>query len=102
MTPIEAIQQQQQPTHPSTPFPIPPTQTTTDDLTLLYEKLAMECEQFVQLIGGQAQYAHMNVNLIPIRECLMHLCRSRELTPPQALVQKVSFDPSFSSVFSRL
>ncbi|KAJ8950014.1 hypothetical protein NQ318_002425 [Aromia moschata] len=82
LTPIET-----QP-HPSTPFPIPPTTLANDDLAMLYEKLTVEVEQFVQVTAGQAQYAHMNTNMLLIRDCLMHMLRNRELTPPQAIVQK--------------
>lgn len=84
LTPIES-----QP-HPATPFPIPPTTLATDDLTLLYEKLIVEVEQFIQLTAAQAQYTHMNTNMLVIRDCLMHILRNRDLTPPQAIVQKVS------------
>ncbi|KAG5879168.1 hypothetical protein JTB14_029970 [Gonioctena quinquepunctata] len=83
LTPIEAQQ-----SHPSTPFPIPQTGLATDDLTLLYEKLVLEVEQFVQQTSAQAQYTHMNANMLMIRDCLMLMLRSRDLTPPQAIVQK--------------
>lgn len=82
LTPIES-----QP-HPTTPFLIPPTTLATDDLTLLYEKLIVDVEQFVQLTAAQAQYTHMHTNMLVIRDCLMHILRNRDLTPPQAIVQK--------------
>lgn len=81
-TPVEAQ------SHSSTPFSIPQTALSSDDITLLYEKLTVEVEQFVQLTGGQTQYGLMNSNMLMIRDCLMHILRNRDLTPPQAIVQK--------------
>ncbi|XP_060519791.1 CCR4-NOT transcription complex subunit 1 isoform X2 [Cylas formicarius] len=83
MTPLEP-----QP-HPATPFP-PVAQTTlpSDDMTLLFEKLTAEVEQFIQLTGQQAQYLHMNNNMVVIRDCFVHFLRNRDVTPPQAIVQK--------------
>ncbi|CAH1107243.1 unnamed protein product [Psylliodes chrysocephalus] len=79
-TPIEVQ------SHSTTPFPIPQTALATDDITLLYEKLAVEVEQFVQLTGGQAQYTMMNNSMLVVRDCLMHMLRNRDMT--QAIVQK--------------
>lgn len=84
LTPIETQ------LHPSTPFPLPQATVLSDDLTLIFEKLGLEIEQFVQATSGQPQYSHMNSNLLLIRECLLHASRNREPTPPQAIVQKVS------------
>ncbi|KAJ8969734.1 hypothetical protein NQ317_006395, partial [Molorchus minor] len=81
LTPIESQ-------HPPTPFPLPPTTLATDDLAMLYEKLTVEVEQFVQLTAAQAQYTHMNSNMLVVRDLLMHMLRNRDLTPPQAIVQK--------------
>lgn len=82
LTPIEAQ------AHSSTPFQ-PQTALPTDDLVMLCEKLTIEVEQFVQLISSQGQYTHMNTSMLVIRDCLMHFLRNREVTPPQAIVQKV-------------
>ncbi|XP_023027069.1 CCR4-NOT transcription complex subunit 1 isoform X2 [Leptinotarsa decemlineata] len=79
LTPIENQQ--------STLFPLPQTGLATDDLTLLYDKLLVDVEQFVQLTAGQAQFTHMNANMLMIRDCLMLMLRNREMAP-QALVQK--------------
>ncbi|KAL3275904.1 hypothetical protein HHI36_020639 [Cryptolaemus montrouzieri] len=71
----------------ATPFPIPQG-GLSEDLVLLFEKLLLDVDQFVQTTSGQTQYAHMNSNMIILREFLMHTLRSRDITPPQALVQK--------------
>lgn len=83
LTPIETQ------SHSSAPFQIPQTALPTDDLVILCEKLTIEVEQFVQLVAGQGQYNHMNTSMLVIRDCLMHFLRNRDLTPPQAIVQKV-------------
>ncbi|CAG9826421.1 unnamed protein product [Diabrotica balteata] len=79
-TPIEVQ------SHSSTPFPIPQNILPTDDIAILYEKLAIDVEQFVQLLG-QAQ-ALMSSSMVLIRDCLLHMSRNRDSTPPQAIVQK--------------
>ncbi|CAH1997116.1 unnamed protein product [Acanthoscelides obtectus] len=82
----------QQPPHAATPFQIAQAQPQQppDDLalSLLYEKLIVEIEQFVQLTAGQGQYNHMNANMLVIRDNLMYTLRNRDLAPPQAIVQK--------------
>lgn len=83
LTPIEAQ------THSSVPFQIPAATLPTDDLVIICEKLTIEVEQFIQLVAGQAQYGHLNTSMLLIRDCLMHFLRNRELTPPQAIIQKV-------------
>jgi CCR4-NOT transcription complex subunit 1 len=82
LTPIETQ------LHPSTPFPLPQATVINDDLALLIEKLALEVEQFIQAVSGQPQYGHINSNMMMIRDCLMHILRNRDVTPPQAIVQK--------------
>jgi CCR4-NOT transcription complex subunit 1 len=89
LTPIETQ------LHPSTPFPLPQATVINDDLALLIEKLALEVEQFIQAVSGQPQYGHINSNMMMIRDCLMHILRNRDVTPPQAIVQKVR--PSYST-----
>lgn len=83
LIPIEAQSQA------SAPFQIPQAALPTDDLVILCEKLTIEVEQFAQLVAGQGQYSHMNTSMLVIRDCLMHFLRNREITPPQAVVQKV-------------
>lgn len=83
LTPIESHP------HPSTPFPMPQAALQTDDLALLYEKLTVEIEQFITLTAAQAQYNHINTNMLLIRDYLMHMLRNRDVTPQQTLVQKV-------------
>lgn len=77
--------------HTATPFPIPTlpqTSLLTDDMAMLYEKLAMEAEQFVQATAGQPQYTNMNSVIHILRECLLHHLRVRDMTLTQTLVQK--------------
>lgn len=83
LTPIETQ------SHSSAPFQIPQATLPTDDLVILCEKLTLEVEQFVQLVASQSQYSHMNSSMMVIRDCLVHFLRNRDLTPPQAIVQKV-------------
>lgn len=83
LTPIEAQ------SHSSAPFQISQTALPADDLVMLCEKLTIEVEQFIQLVAGQAQYSHINTSVLVIRDCLVHFLRNRDLTPPQAIVQKV-------------
>ncbi|KAK9891930.1 hypothetical protein WA026_017413 [Henosepilachna vigintioctopunctata] len=68
-------------------FPIPQG-ILSEDLILLFEKLLLEVDQFLQTTSGQSQYAHMNSSMMILRDCLMHTLRSRDTTPPQALIQK--------------
>lgn len=81
-------------THPHPPTPFQPTQNViaaADDMTAVYEKLAVEVEQFVQTISTQASFSAMNSNLHFLHEYLMHAIRSRDLLlSGMNLVQKVS------------
>ncbi|KAL1517994.1 hypothetical protein ABEB36_001684 [Hypothenemus hampei] len=76
--------------HPTTPFPLNQTVMAADELSLMFEKLIAEIEQFVQLIVSQAQYTHINTNMLRVRDCLVHFLRTRDasVNPPQGLVQK--------------
>lgn len=83
LTPIETQ------AHPSTPFPIQQATLPTDDLTLAYDKLVVEVEQFIQGTTGQQLYTNMNTSMHVLRECLMHSLRVRDLSTTQTIVQKV-------------
>lgn len=76
-------------THPSTPFQVPQSSLASDDVAALYEKLAMEVEQFVQATAGQTAYTTMNTNMLVLRDCLMHAFRNRDIVASHAIVQKV-------------
>ncbi|CAH0545815.1 unnamed protein product [Brassicogethes aeneus] len=84
-TPIEA---QPQPQQAQAQFQMPPQAAVpNDDIGVLYEKLALEVEQFVQAVQGQAQYALMCSTMQVLRDYLMISIRNRE-TPPNGIVQK--------------
>ncbi|KAF2893609.1 hypothetical protein ILUMI_12564 [Ignelater luminosus] len=76
--------------HPPTPFqPSQNVIAAADDMSAVYEKLAVEVEQFVQAISTQASFSAMNSNLHILHECLMHAIRSRDLVlSGMNLVQK--------------
>lgn len=74
----------------------PPTHTTTsfqmsqsDDLVTLFEKLALEADQFIQATNGQGIYATMYDCMVLIRECLMFSMHNREIGSNIATIQKV-------------
>ncbi|XP_076264687.1 CCR4-NOT transcription complex subunit 1 isoform X3 [Rhynchophorus ferrugineus] len=60
----------------------------SDDTSLLFEKLTSDVEQFIQLTNAQTQYSHMYQNILVIRDCLFQFLRTRDVSPPQAIVQK--------------
>lgn len=75
--------------HPSTPFQVPQSSLASDES--LYEKLAVEVEQFVQATAGQTAYTTMNTNMLMLRDCLMHAFRNRDIVvASHAVVQKVN------------
>lgn len=74
--------------HPSTPFQV--TQVlASDDVITLYEKLALEVDQFVQATNGQTAYTVMNNNMQVIRDCLITAIHNREVVSGLTIVQKV-------------
>lgn len=76
--------------HPSTPFQV--TQVlASDDVVALYEKLALEVDQFVQATNGQTAYTVMNSNMQVIRDCLITAIHNREVVSAVTVVQKVLY-----------
>lgn len=61
-----------------------------EDANIIFEKLLLELEQFIQAIASQSQYNHFNASMILLRDCLVHTLRARDIATPQTLVQKVS------------
>lgn len=75
---------------PATPFP-GPIAVASDDIATVYEKLAVEIEQFTQLTGGQTTYSNLNTNMHMLHECLLIARRnSREIVPAMTLLQRVN------------
>lgn len=73
----------------------------SDDIATVYEKLAVEIEQFLQATsaggatGAQSTFATMNANMHVLHECLLHARRnSRDFVSALTLLQKVSTNKS--------
>lgn len=74
--------------HPSTPFQV--TQVlASDEVITLYEKLALEADQFVQMTNGQTAYTVMNSNMQSIRDCLITAIHNRDVSNGMPIIQKV-------------
>lgn len=80
-----------EPQHPSTPFQVPQSALASDDMAVLYEKLAVEVDQFVQATAGQAAYTVINTNLTLLRDALVTAIHNRELVSAVPIVQRVSY-----------
>lgn len=75
---------------PATPYPGPPITVVSDDIATVYEKLAVEIEQFTQLTVGQSTYSNLNNNMHMLHECLVIARRnSRDIVTALTLLQKV-------------
>lgn len=89
--PKPTLPQEPQPL-PATPFPGAPIPVASDDITTVYEKLAVEIEQFTQLNGGLNTFANLNTNMHMLHECLVLARRnSRDIVTAMTLLQRVSF-----------
>lgn len=77
--------------HPSTPFQVPQSSLASDDMAALYEKLALEAEQFIQATAGQTSYTTINANMLLLRDCLMHAFRNRDIVTSHGVIQRVRF-----------
>lgn len=87
--PKPTLPQEPQPL-PTTPFPGAPIAVASDDISTVYEKLAVEIEQFLQLTGAQNTFASLNANMHVLHECLIHARRnSRDIVSALNLLQKV-------------
>lgn len=75
--------------HPSTPFQMPPSSMASDDIAALYEKLALEVEQFVQATAGQGIYSVVNNHMQLLRDCLINAIHNRELVTCISIIQRV-------------
>lgn len=80
-------------------FKVSQTSLASDDLAAIYDKLALEVEQFVQATAGQTAFAALNTNMLVLRDCLVHVARNRDLVASHAVVQKVKETEKFP-VFS--
>lgn len=60
----------------------------SDDMAALFDKLALEVEQFVQATAGQTAYTAINTNMLMLRDCLVHVARNRDIVASHAVVQK--------------
>lgn len=59
-------------------------------MAALYDKLALEVEQFVQATAGQTAYTTINTNMLMLRDCLVHVARNRDIVASHAVIQKVN------------
>lgn len=75
--------------HPSTPFQLPQGALASDDVAALFEKLALDVDQFVQATAGQTAYTVMNTNMQMIRDALVNAIHNREIVTAMSIVQKV-------------
>lgn len=88
---LEQQQQQQQQSQIAAAFQTPQPVQASDELTGVYEKLAVEVEQFIQATAGQPSFNVMNSNMHILHECLMHASGNRDFVmSAMTLVQKVS------------
>ncbi|XP_030756048.1 CCR4-NOT transcription complex subunit 1 isoform X2 [Sitophilus oryzae] len=74
--------------HPATSFAVGQSVLANDEVSMLFEKLTADVDQFIQLTSTQAQYSHMYQNMLVIRDCVFHFLRTRDVNPPQAIVHK--------------
>lgn len=83
--------------HPPTPFQMPQS-VPSDDLATLFEKLAMEVDQFVQATSGSSTYALLSSNMLVIRDMLITAMHNRELVSTVAIIQKVNYHLFFERI----
>ncbi|XP_022920087.1 CCR4-NOT transcription complex subunit 1 isoform X2 [Onthophagus taurus] len=75
--------------HPATPFQVAQSGAiASDDLTALFEKHAMDVEQFIHAISGATSLQAMATNLHLLRDFLVNAMRNREVNCAAAIVQK--------------
>lgn len=79
-----------EPPHPITPFQVNQPSLTGEDIATLYEKLAVEVDQFVQATNGQSIYNIVNNLFIPLRDSLVTALHNREVVSAVAVVQRVN------------
>ncbi|XP_018332618.1 CCR4-NOT transcription complex subunit 1 [Agrilus planipennis] len=75
--------------HPPTPFQNSQAILASEEIVAVFEKLAIEVEQFVQATVGQATFTVMNTHMHVLHECLIHAIRSRDIVMSAVnLIQK--------------